>query len=101
GAATTSAVRTASPGGVADSVNGSVGGTHDAHLLVKRWTPTFARQPRLSCAVCHLGGFPQLSRFGRLFKLNGYTLSHLAAIPQQADSTNRPSLALATIPGLS
>jgi hypothetical protein len=101
GAATTSAVRIASPGDAADSVKGALGGTHDTHLLVKRWTPTFARQTRLSCTVCHLGGFPQLSRFGRLFKLNGYTLSNLPAVPDQSDSTNRPSLALSTIPGLS
>lgn len=66
-----------------------------------RFTPTFARQTKLSCAVCHLGGFPQLSRFGRLFKLNGYTLSHLESIPEPTDSLARPSLALAAIPGLS
>ena len=101
GAATPSAERLPSSPRVADSVNDTFSGKHEAHLLVGRLTPTFARQTRLNCAVCHLGGFPQLSRFGRLFKLNGYTLSHLAAIPQQADSTNRPSLALATIPGLS
>ena len=101
GAATPSAERLPSSPRVADSVNDTFSGRHDTHLLVGRLTPTFARQTRLNCAVCHLGGFPQLSRFGRLFKLNGYTLSHLAAIPQQADSTNRPSLALATIPGLS
>ena len=74
--------------------------THDQRLLLGR-TPTFARQTKLSCAVCHLGGFPQLSRFGRLFKLNGYTLSHLESIPEQTDSLSRPSLALAAIPGLS
>ncbi len=69
--------------------------------LLLRYTPTFARQTKLSCAVCHLGGFPQLSRFGRLFKLNGYTLSHLESIPDQSDTLSRPSLALAAIPGLS
>jgi hypothetical protein len=74
--------------------------THDRQLLLGR-TPTFARQTKLSCAVCHLGGFPQLSRFGRLFKLNGYTLSKLESIPEQSDSGSRPSLALAAIPGLS
>jgi hypothetical protein len=64
-------------------------------------TPSFARQMKLSCAVCHLGGFPQLTRFGRLFKLNGYTLSGLPQIVEQLDSASRRSLELSPIPGLS
>jgi hypothetical protein len=37
--------------------------------------PTFAQQTGLRCAVCHVGGFgPQLTVFGRNFKMNGYTL---------------------------
>ncbi len=34
--------------------------------------PSFARQTGLSCAMCHTV-FPQLTPFGRTFKLNGYT----------------------------
>ena len=38
--------------------------------------PAFARQTGQDCIACHVGGFgPQLTPFGRAFKLDGYTLS--------------------------
>ena len=38
--------------------------------------PAFARQTGQACIACHVGGFgPQLTPFGRAFKLDGYTLS--------------------------
>ncbi len=38
--------------------------------------PSFARQTGQGCPICHAGGnFPELTPFGRAFKLNGYTLS--------------------------
>jgi hypothetical protein len=36
--------------------------------------PSFARQTGLACEVCHTSP-PELTAFGRLFKLRGYTLS--------------------------
>lgn len=37
--------------------------------------PSFARQTQLPCSACHVGGFgPQLTAFGRQFKLMGYTM---------------------------
>ena len=36
--------------------------------------PSFARQTGLPCSRCHIT-FPELTEFGREFKLNGYTLS--------------------------
>ena len=36
--------------------------------------PSFARQTGQECAACH-NGFPELTPYGRLFKLNGYTFS--------------------------
>ena len=37
--------------------------------------PSFARQTHQPCVTCHIGGFgPQLTPFGRQFKLLGYTL---------------------------
>lgn len=37
--------------------------------------PAFARQTHQPCVACHVGGFgPQLTPFGRQFKLLGYTL---------------------------
>jgi hypothetical protein len=66
-----------------------------------RRTPSFARQMKLACNACHLVGFPQLTRFGRLFKLNGYTLSGLPQIVEQLDTLAKRSLELSPIPGLS
>ena len=38
--------------------------------------PSFAQQTGQPCATCHVGGFgPQLTPFGRSFKLGGYTLA--------------------------
>ncbi len=36
--------------------------------------PLYARQTGQECAACH-NGFPELTPYGRLFKLNGYTFS--------------------------
>lgn len=37
--------------------------------------PLFARQTGQSCIACHAGGqFPELTPFGRMFKLTGYTM---------------------------
>lgn len=37
--------------------------------------PSYARQTQQACVVCHVGGFgPELTPFGRQFKLMGYTL---------------------------
>src|SRR5487761_210687 len=36
--------------------------------------PAFASQTGQPCTACHIGGFgPQLTPFGRAFKINGYT----------------------------
>ena len=37
--------------------------------------PSYADQTGMPCQACHVGGFgPQLTTFGREFKINGYTL---------------------------
>lgn len=37
--------------------------------------PSYARQTHQPCASCHVGGFgPELTAFGRGFKINGYTM---------------------------
>jgi hypothetical protein len=36
--------------------------------------PSFARQTGQQCAACH-NGFPELTPYGRLFKMNGYTFT--------------------------
>ena len=58
--------------------------------------PSFSRQTKLACSACHYQ-FPQLTPFGRLFKLNGYTLTGLETIGQPAD-TGSETLKLAPIP---
>lgn len=43
-----------------------------------RAVPSFARQTGLSCNVCHSNP-PELTAFGRSFKLRGYTLTNISA----------------------
>lgn len=44
--------------------------------------PSFARQTGASCSVCHIQSFgPDLTPFGRGFKLNGYTLGEGSKLP--------------------
>ena len=62
--------------------------------------PSFSRQTKLACSMCH-NGFPQLTPFGRLFKLNGYTMTGLPMITSQADSASRVTLSLSPIAPLS
>jgi len=48
--------------------------TINAHAL-----PSFARQTGQNCVACHAGGqFPDLTPYGRLFKLTGYTIGQRA-----------------------
>ncbi|MBV8978213.1 MAG: cytochrome C [Alphaproteobacteria bacterium] len=43
--------------------------------------PSFAEQTGQPCSACHVGGFgPQLTPFGRSFKLDGYTMRAGAAL---------------------
>ena len=42
--------------------------------------PSFARQTGMDCAACHIS-FPELTPFGRSFKLNGYTLGEQQLFP--------------------
>ena len=50
-----------------------------AHAL-----PAFARQTGQNCVACHAGGqFPELTSYGRLFKMTGYTIGN-RAIPLSA-----------------
>jgi hypothetical protein len=59
-----------------------------AALLVHRpaqAVPAFAQQTGRNCAACHVGGFgPELTQFGREFKLGGYTLRMHASVPISA-----------------
>jgi hypothetical protein len=63
--------------------------------------PAFARQTGMSCAMCHTV-FPQLTPYGRRFKLNGYTLTAKPADVSDyavgADTASeKPNLALSYV----
>ena len=61
-----------------------------------RAIPSFARQTKMPCSTCHTQ-FPELTEFGRMFKLNGYTLSAIEKIEAQ-DSAGREELSLNLMP---
>ncbi len=61
--------------------------------------PSFARQTGMACAACHTV-FPELTPFGREFKLNGYVLDNIKQITG-INTDNRETLALNSIPPLS
>lgn len=61
--------------------------------------PSFARQTGLACAACHTT-FPELTAFGRLFKLNGYTLTGLQQV-QSNGGQGLPELKINEIPPFS
>jgi hypothetical protein len=69
-------------------------------FVARHVVPSFSRQTKLACTACH-NGFPQLTPFGRLFKLNGYTMTGLPSITAQADSASRKQLDLPPIAPLS
>ncbi len=61
--------------------------------------PSFARQTNMPCSSCHTM-FPELNAFGRLFKLNGYTLTGIASV-QSTDQNGNLNLNLINIPEVS
>ena len=61
--------------------------------------PSFARQTGMACAACHTV-FPELTPFGREFKLNGYVLDNIKQITG-ITTENRETLALNSLPPIS
>jgi len=61
--------------------------------------PSFARQTGMACAACHTV-FPELTPFGREFKLNGYVLDNIKQVTG-IDTADRQTLALNTLPPIS
>jgi len=64
-----------------------------------RAVPSFARQTGMACSACHTV-FPELTPFGREFKLNGYVLDNLRQIKGET-MERRETLSLNAIPPLS
>ena len=61
--------------------------------------PSFARQTGMACAACHTI-FPKLTPFGRIFKLNGYTMTGLQQIEQKT-GTSAPGVKISAIAPMS
>src|ERR1700722_11072241 len=61
--------------------------------------PSFARQTGMACAACHTV-FPELTPFGREFKLNGYVLDNIKQVTG-IDTADRQTLAINSIPPIS
>ncbi|GGK29625.1 hypothetical protein GCM10007962_24830 [Yeosuana aromativorans] len=53
--------------------------------------PSYARQTGLACSACHTV-FPQLTAFGRAFKLNGYTLTGIKTISEELSSKDEKDI---------
>ena len=62
--------------------------------------PSFARQTGLPCSSCHTT-IPELTPFGRLFKLNGYTTSTLPQITEKGGGGERTGVSIANFLPLS
>src|SRR5512143_4129688 len=61
--------------------------------------PSFARQTGIACEGCHTV-FPELTPFGRKFKMNGYLIDNLVQIKAETQK-DQQSLALNWMPPLS
>lgn len=61
--------------------------------------PSFARQTGMACSTCHTV-FPELTPFGREFKLNGYVLDNIKQI-KGITTENRETLSLNSLPPIS
>src|ERR1700730_18528101 len=61
--------------------------------------PSFARQTGMACAACHTV-YPELTPFGREFKLNGYVLDNIKQI-EGITTENRETLSLNAVPPVS
>ena len=62
-------------------------------------TPGFARQTGISCQACHTV-FPELTPFGRKFKLNGYVFTNVKQLQATSEEGQR-TLSLSDLPPLS
>ncbi|MBS0326463.1 MAG: cytochrome C [Proteobacteria bacterium] len=61
--------------------------------------PSYARQTGLACEACHTA-FPELTPYGRRFKLNGYTIDNLPQV-SGISPTKQETLLLNQLPPLS
>ena len=67
------------------------------HVRPAQALPLYARQTGQQCAACH-NGFPELTPYGRLFKLNGYTFTGGPEKSFPEAVVNVPPLSMMNIP---
>jgi hypothetical protein len=60
-------------------------------------TASFSRQTGLACSTCHTT-FPELTPFGRDFKLNGYTLSSAKEVTEKGEKKQSGLSILESLP---
>lgn len=65
-----------------------------------RAVPSFARQTGLACEACHTIP-PELTPFGRRFRLNAYTLTTRPPLVTDIDDHKRNTVFLTDLPGMS
>jgi hypothetical protein len=69
-------------------------------LSARSWAvPSYARQTGLACSACHTV-FPELTPFGREFKINGYVLDNMPQVTG-IDTSDRQTLSLNAMAPLS
>ena len=57
--------------------------------------PLYARQTGQGCISCHLGGmYPQLTSYGRLFKLTGYTMGNRPDLSELEVQKDAPPISI-------
>jgi hypothetical protein len=61
--------------------------------------PSFARQTGMACEACHTS-YPDLTAFGRYFKINGYTMTGITQV-ESTGNDKTPGLRIDQIPPLS
>ncbi len=69
------------------------------HTSTVQAVPSFARQTGMACSACHTV-FPELTPFGREFKLHGYVIDNIKQIKGVA-MDQRETLSLNSVPPLS
>ncbi len=62
--------------------------------------PSFARQTGLACSSCHTV-YPELTPFGRTFKLHGYTMTNVKQVDNAGMADKKKDLSINQIPPLS
>jgi len=62
--------------------------------------PVYARQTGQNCLACHAGGqFPELTPYGRMFKLTGYTMGSRTEVPLAVMAVASGSTVASKTPG--